>query len=240
MITPLEELPLGFEEDIAFIRIASLYKTYYNVIPNVRFFEQKNGQRVTAVISKADGVINLCASTAADFEELRAFVFSLSGRLFCSDETLRLLDTGLNYWCGDIMRLESKIDTQQDVTYTPDIKTLYFGMKQEFELPAFEDFYTDIFYRRRADNLHLCAVQEDTFVISSAMTVAESDDAAIIGGVFTRDEHRRKGYAKRTVKGLCSVLDKKNIYLLIRDPSLCGFYEGIGFRKTGIWTETEI
>ncbi len=240
MITPLETLPLGFEEDIAFIRISSLYKSYFGVIPNVRFFEQKNGQRVTAVISKADGVINLCASSAADFEELKAFVFSLSGRLFCSDETHRLLDMGLSFWCGDIMKLRYPQTAVGGVTYTPDVKTLYLGMKQEFELPSFEDFYTDIFYRRKADNVHFCAIEQESFVISSAMTVAESEHSAIIGGVFTRDEHRKQGLAKRAVKGLCASLDKENIYLLIRDPSLCGFYENIGFEKTGIWTETEI
>lgn len=240
MITPLEKMPVGFEEDIAFIRTESLFKCYFGIIPSVRFFCQKNGERITAVISKSDGVINLSADECADFEELLAFVYSLSGRLFCSYRTLLRLETGLPYVCGDIMRYVKEGKEKASDGTSPDIKSLYSGMKQEFELPSFEDFYTDIFYRRRQNGVHFCFTDEEGFVISSAMTVAESENSAIIGGVFTRDEHRKKGLGLKNVKGLCEILDKENIYVMIRDPHLCEFYARAGFERSGIWTETEI
>jgi GNAT superfamily N-acetyltransferase len=76
-------------------------------------------------------------------------------------------------------------------------------------------------------------------IVSCALTTTETEDAAMIGAVFTEPKHRKQGYASACVRGLCQGLVEENktpyLFYKTEDRFLKGFYEALGFKKIGDW-----
>lgn len=76
-------------------------------------------------------------------------------------------------------------------------------------------------------------------IASCALTTTETEDAAMIGAVFTEPEHRNRGYAGSCVMGLCQGLIKENktpyLFYKTEDPYLKNFYGTLRFQKIGDW-----
>ncbi len=56
-----------------------------------------------------------------------------------------------------------------------------------------------------------------------------SDNFAVITDVFTKEEHRGKGYGKRLVEKLLNCSTKENVYLTSKEHNV-KFYEKLGFK----------
>ncbi|MEQ8175533.1 MAG: GNAT family N-acetyltransferase [Syntrophomonadaceae bacterium] len=82
-------------------------------------------------------------------------------------------------------------------------------------------------------------VRHNDKIVSCALTTTETEDAAMIGAVYTEPEQRKQGYASSCLMGLCQGLIKegKTPYLFYRteDLALKGLYEALGFEKLGEW-----
>jgi GNAT superfamily N-acetyltransferase len=103
------------------------------------------------------------------------------------------------------------------------------------EMPPFDDWYVDVCYRVRHGFCHISAIEWEDMPISSAMTVAEWKDGAVIGAVATAAEHRRKGYAARCVAALTSQLQQagKTVYICPKNAAAQKVYEQLGFVVCG-------
>lgn len=74
-------------------------------------------------------------------------------------------------------------------------------------------------------------------IFSAALTNAETDDAAMIGGVYTPEKFRNLGYSYSVCSQLCADLlaDGKRPILYWETPAAGAVYKRIGFRKMGDW-----
>lgn len=82
-------------------------------------------------------------------------------------------------------------------------------------------------------------VQMDDEIISCALTTTETNDAAMLGAVFTNLDYRNKGYSKECIISLCQelVLNNKVPYLFYASDNLLltRLYEAIGFKQVDNW-----
>ena len=71
--------------------------------------------------------------------------------------------------------------------------------------------------------------------LSGASSSAESKELAMIVGVFTEENQRRKGLAKKCVFALSQKLlsEGKTVCLFYDNPNAAKMYEKIGFKHTG-------
>lgn len=75
-------------------------------------------------------------------------------------------------------------------------------------------------------------------MVSIAQTAAENSVSAMVIGVCTRTEYRKKGLMRRLVIKLCDDLIKENKRpcLFYSNPIAGGFYARLGFMPIGKWT----
>lgn len=107
-------------------------------------------------------------------------------------------------------------------------------------LPPFDVWYADVFHRFRHGSCHLCGVEREGTPVSVAMTVAETEGAALIGGVATAEAFRGCGFAASGVEALCRTLKKQGkqeILLAPKNESLIKWYATLGFVPCGTWGE---
>ena len=77
--------------------------------------------------------------------------------------------------------------------------------------------------------------------VSSAMTVAEWANGAVIGAVATDSSHRRRGYASACVSALTQQLSSENktVYICPKNAAAQRLYEQLGFTVVGSLATTE-
>ena len=82
---------------------------------------------------------------------------------------------------------------------------------------------------------HIFVCKENGKVVSGASSSAESKELAMIIGVFTDENHRRKGYAQKCVHALCKKLlnEGKTVCLFYDNPNAARMYEKLGFKQKG-------
>ena len=125
----------------------------------------------------------------------------------------------------------------------PDLRAAYeliFGCADEnFRPPAFEDFYVDVNHKLRHNAARICGIEHDGKLAALAMTVAESDDGAVLGAVACAQEFRRSGFASAVVKHITNSLISagKNVFLHRAKNANVSFYSGLGFSECGTWRE---
>ncbi|WBP83808.1 GNAT family N-acetyltransferase [Mycoplasmopsis edwardii] len=85
-------------------------------------------------------------------------------------------------------------------------------------------------------------IKDNNQVVSHASTSAKVDGVAMVGGVFTLDSHRQKGYAYDCVVNLCDNLlcDKITPVLFFDNPNAGKMYYKIGFKDYSKIYVTEI
>jgi GNAT superfamily N-acetyltransferase len=72
-------------------------------------------------------------------------------------------------------------------------------------------------------------VKENGTLLSFAFIVAQNEDSALLGDVYTRPAYRGKGYASAAVRA-CIAAARKDAYVLCEEKNV-GFYERLGFRE---------
>jgi uncharacterized protein len=81
-------------------------------------------------------------------------------------------------------------------------------------------------------------IKDGSTFIAAAQSSAESSEAAMIVGVCTHDDYRKKGYSSICLSKLCSDLlsEGKVLYLLYDNPVAGLLYKKLGFESIGMWT----
>ncbi|WP_404350810.1 GNAT family N-acetyltransferase [Sutcliffiella horikoshii] len=80
-------------------------------------------------------------------------------------------------------------------------------------------------------------VEEDDEMVSTASTTAENTVSAMVVGVATLENFKKKGYATQCMVKLCNQLLKegKELCLFYDNPSAGIIYKRIGFQDIGFW-----
>ncbi len=104
-------------------------------------------------------------------------------------------------------------------------------------LPSFEGWYVDVSHRLRHGLCHTAGMKKDNIAISTAMTIAECEKAAIIGAVATDPNHRKQGLATKCITFLLQQLvllgEKKTVFICPKNEFAQRLYEHIDFNVCG-------
>lgn len=93
-----------------------------------------------------------------------------------------------------------------------------------------------------ANSKHIFAIKKNNRLISGASTSAESKELAMIIGVYTLEEFRRKGLAQQCVFALCDKMTRegKTVCLFYDNPNAAKLYKKIGFKDIGMFSKLSL
>ena len=140
---------------------------------------------------------------------------------------------------GEILHFEGDCTKAMDVVCTnprlPDVHAL---LSETFPgISPLNYWYPDASHRLRHECCHIGCILHDDKVVSTAMTVAETDTAAIIGQVATHTAFRRQGLAGKCIKSVISQCEGKQLYILPMHEAAAKLYHDLGFAVCGTWAE---
>lgn len=225
------------------LRICALKRAYGLDVPFIRFFADEEGS-IAAVM---DGFC--VAHFAAQVTEEWCIFFRMNPDIHTihSDEpaiTFIANKFQLPYECGLIWRLEnasSENTLQETKAQDVPLRDLYRLLSDVFDdMTPFDGWYVDVSHRVRHGCCHIAIASEDTRMVSAAMTVAETETAALIGGVATLPDYRRRGAASRCIRDLIAALPQKELFIAPSDDDAARLYKTFGFVPWGTWAELSL
>lgn len=230
----------AFADNECLVRILGLRATYGSNASFIQYFSDGEG----GLMSLMDGVAVLhLAELTEEWEVFLGMNPNLTV-IHCSDTIGRaLLNNG--QWhgrVGDVMVYQGDIPTDMEkaVNCTPHLPTVYELLKDHFPgISPFNSWYPDVSHRVRHGHCHISVIQEEELVISTAMTVAETDSAAILGQVATHPAFRRRGLAGTCIKSTIFQCKGKCLYILPIGEVARKLYEKLGFVLCGGWAELQ-
>ncbi|MEH6990973.1 GNAT family N-acetyltransferase [Cytobacillus firmus] len=107
-------------------------------------------------------------------------------------------------------------------------------------IPEFSDSAITVERKRRGlkdSSSRSFFIKEDGKMVSTASTTAENSLSAMVVGVATKSEFKKKGYATQCMVKLCRQLlsENKELCLFYDNPAAGAIYKRIGFEDTGFW-----
>lgn len=230
-------------------RIISLYKSY---IPELVFVDywmiiDELSGKCTGAIARSGSAFILFITQKNDIDEVSSFMrVAGASSVICNAEyKLDLLNT--KCVIGSILMKDTdtfdKNEESSLKVIEPDIKSAYDLIvkcaDENFIPPNFDDFYVDVNHKLRHKATRLCGIKTDDRLVSIAMTVAESDNGAVLGAVACDPDYRKHGYGSTVVKYLSNQLIRENkiVYLHRAKNSNISFYDKLGFKEVGSWCE---
>ena len=107
-------------------------------------------------------------------------------------------------------------------------------------IPEFSDSTVTVERKRRefkTGSSRSYYIVEDGRMVSIASTAAENSLSAMIVGVATLENYKKKGYATKCMLKLCSVLlvEEKELCLFYDNPEAGAIYKRLGFEEIGFW-----
>ncbi len=108
-------------------------------------------------------------------------------------------------------------------------------------MPPFDGWYVDVSHRLRREKCRLVGVWDNGVLASGGMTVAETEEAWLLGAICTDESYRRRGYAAACVTALASIGQArgKAIYIAAKNPGAQRLYESLGFVVCGTWGQVD-
>lgn len=97
---------------------------------------------------------------------------------------------------------------------------------------AYLSFLSDFSYRSRRGLARCKGIIKDSILVSSVLTSAETEKAALISGVASDISVRGMGFGKKTVLTMVNELtnEGKTVFVTALNESAQGFYEKLGFK----------
>lgn len=230
------------KDDAVSVRIKgnlSVYKTEYAF---AEFWAQYDeNEKITAVLSKINGECTLVFSDGANKAEIIAFLnFVGYNSLFLDAQKADALGICPDSQ-GDILCFDGNTQESPSADDSADMKAVFELIsenegKNVIKLDYLE-WLSDFTFKSNRDAARLKALTRDGTLVSFAMTSAETENSAIISGVFTKENCRRQGMGKRVLTALCQTLVEKNkkVYILTAEKKMTAYYEKAGFKKVGRW-----
>lgn len=235
----IEEDIYSVTSDECAIRIQSLARAYSADAPFIRFYTDECG----GLLSIMDGTAVLyCVDNV---EEWTIFITMNPDihRVHCSAYVGRILTETQNWQGreGTVLQYEGNADVSSaQVCENPYLPHVYALLSECFyDMAPLNAWYPDVSHRLRHNCCKIATIMDGEKVISTAMTVAETDAFALIGQVATRKTHREHGYAKTCINSLISRCKGKELYILPKTDIAHTLYLKMGFVPVGEWAELQ-
>lgn len=228
-------------------RIISLYNSYSPELAFVDYWmiADENSGKCTGAVARSGTNFILFITDDCDLEELSSFMrVAGASSVLCSGR-YKLDLFGSKSTTGAILVRNKPfeiIDESLNVI-EPDIKDVYDLIvrcaDENFKPPVFEDFYVDVNHKLRHNAMRMYGICEDNTLAAVAMTVAESDNGAVLGAVSCDPEYRKHGYGSSIVKYISNRLIEENkaVFLHRAKNANVSFYNNLGFIETDKWRE---
>ena len=176
--------------------------------------------------------MTVCAKGEYDTEELDCFIQANTG----FTGALRPVREGESA-DGIVMRLARRknVVSASDAEINAEISDIYAVMEEcagtGFEVPKFDDFYSDMIYRKKAKTVVTALVRSDGMP-AACCAMHLSPGTALLTICACVPEHRGNGFAAKSINALLDRCADRDIYLLCM-PSLHDFYAKFGFLTVG-------
>lgn len=228
-------------------RIISLYNSYSPQLAFVDYWmiaDENSGVCIGAIARSGTDFI-LFLTDDCDLEEVSSFMrVAGASSAICSGK-YRLDMYGSKSVSGSVLERNTLFDIIDDTVniVEPEIKEAYELIvkcaDENFKPPLFEDFYVDVNHKLRHNTMRLYGIKERDTLVAVAMTVAESDNGAVLGAVSCDPEYRKRGYGSNIVKYISNRLidENKTVFLHRAKNANVSFYNNLGFAETGTWRE---
>lgn len=223
--------------DESLIRICALKKAYGCSVPFIQYYTDEAG----GFLSIMDGVGILYAP---DLTEEWAMFLRMNPDIrtvhcpFHLGKTL-LTDNNWQGRGGEVLLYNgSSIPPTDSICVSPYLPDVYALLQDHFPgIPPLEYWYPDVSHRLRHGCCHIGCIIRENRVISTAMTVAETDTAVILGQVATDTAYRRQGMAATCIKSVVNACQGKSLYILPINEQAARLYRNLGFSPCGSWME---
>ncbi len=225
------------------LRICSLKRAYGLAVPFIQFFADDDG----AIASVMDRVCTLyCASLPSDewceFLQMNGNIKVIHTNADIAAFLARRW--GISHEKGCVLCRESLLSEKPLHEYNihdVSLRDIYGVLSKTFcEFPSFDSWYVDASHRHRHGCCHIVTEKQNDQPISVAMTIAETEDMALIGCVATLPEHRGRGAASRCIHQLMGFLKQRRILISPSDAHSEGLYRKLGFLPYGTWGEVSL
>ena len=219
------------------IRIHALVCAYGSEAPFIRYYADDYG----GLLSILDG--NAVLYCRENVEEWVTFVTMNPDilRIHCSAAIARILRS-TEEWQGreGIVLKYADNAAASNVCETPYLPHVHALLSACFEdMASLNAWYPDVSHRIRHNCGKIAAILIDNQVVSTAMTVAETETVAVIGQVATHVDFRGRGYAQACINSLISRCKGKQLYILPITEYAQSLYEKMGFVPDGNWAELQ-
>ena len=195
------------------------------------------------LLGRTEGALTACGA-AMHAEELQAFLDLTGGStlLVPSD----FLKDRMPKWTlrrsGAVFTLQTLVSSYGGAAESGSAKVVTAMLADNpspwIELGDKAAFYTDLSHRLRHGCVRTAVRCADGRPVACALTVAETDRAAVVGGVVCERAYRDRGHAGAALQALCAALQTEHkAVFLFTGAEMVGFYQKYGFNKTGEWQE---
>jgi predicted GNAT family acetyltransferase len=213
--------------------------------PDLDYWGSFRGRQLVGVLMRYRVFWNVYDAGGAD---LRAFAWLMDRR--GDVQALHGFDTLITRLARLLRGYEVREERRLDFCHLPELKpalTSSHSVRRATlaDLPALAAFYSDAEEMSRDEqSVRRCLEQGRVFVVtargrivSAALTNTETQELAMIGGVYTPLDFRYQGYASACMVALCQdlVADGKEACLCYDDPVAEDIYRRLGFEKIGFW-----
>lgn len=255
MICSAHEIPdyparvLSLAENDPFIcRILSLYNSYPPSLAFVDYWlTSDDSGKTNGAIARNGSNFILFLTEESDLQEISSFL-RLSGAEGVLCDGRYYLDFSEKTSEGAILKRSEPIGAkgEEPELYNPSIKAAYELIVKcaddNFTPPDFDDFYVDLNHKLRHGAMRLYGIEDSGRLAAVAMTVAESDDGAVLGAVACDPVFRRKGFGSKIVRGTANALiaEGKTVFLHRAKNANAAFYQKLGFSDCGEWREYKL
>ena len=222
MITLLENEALPFFSKISFVQTSCLNAAYRGSALEPDIWVQRMNGRITAVISRLGGRLNI-TSKDADFEEIKKFIKIIGyTEIFCeTDVALGLGFDSFEEFCV----LKGQAKKTKDFCDIPPLYDLYtalsWGEDGEISLPDFDIFAPDISHRLRHNSAVAVALD------FGGGLALKCDDGSVISGISVKKEQRGRGLGSLLLCELLKYLEGE--VFVCTDDKTARFYIKNGF-----------
>lgn len=225
--------------DESMLRIHSLKRAYGLDAPFIHYYADDRG----GVLSIMDRTAILSCETVSDEWILFITMNPDIMRVHCSAAAGKAL-IATQEWqgrTGVVLRYDGVVaQPTTPICDHPNLPAVHALLGACFDdMSPLDAWYPDVSHRLRHDCAKIATIYDGEHIVSTAMTVADTDTAALIGQVATDSCYRGRGYAKACINSLILRCEGKKLYILPMTDIARSIYENMGFVSCDEWAELQ-
>lgn len=236
---------INIQQDSFLCRILCLYHSYG---ANAKFadfwYQQNEAGTIVGVLSRVDGQMVLYTTEQAEMNEICLFIQAVGASSVLCNKDCKLSLRGKTVTTGKVLTCKPPLPyTGRTVDKQPDLKQVYKLLKNTFRnsfYPDYESFYLDLSHKIRHGTARCYSIVANRHLAAAALTVAETDRAAVIGSVAVDHDYRRQGLGVAVLSAVAGDLSRENkqVFLYTEENSPATvFYHKAGWTPRGGWSQ---